>query len=240
MKFALVNGQRQEAQPQLSGKCPGCGSPMIAKCGDVRRPHWAHKGKRFCDPWWENETDWHRAWKELFPRDWQEVVHYAENGEKHIADVKTDHDWIIEFQHSRIKPDERRSRDAFYKKLVWVVDGTRLKRDGAQLARAWRDGISVGGRDSPTRQVFIAESRLVSEWVESDAPIFFDFGEPELWWLLARSPGGMWAYVARFSRTTFVQIHRGEAPQEARNFDEFAKDISNLIAQYESNLRFRR
>jgi len=49
----------------------------------------------------------------------------------------------------------------------------------------------------------------------------------------------MWAYVARFSRTTFVQIHRGEAPQEARNFDEFVKDIRKLVADYESNRQGR-
>jgi hypothetical protein len=33
MKFALVDGQRQEAQPRLSGKCPACEHPMIARCG---------------------------------------------------------------------------------------------------------------------------------------------------------------------------------------------------------------
>ena len=51
------------------------------------------KGRRFCDPWWENETEWHRAWKDQFPADWQEIVHHAEDGEKHIADVKTDR-WL--------------------------------------------------------------------------------------------------------------------------------------------------
>lgn len=30
---------------------------------------------------------------------------------------------ILEFQHSRIKPDERDSREPFYEKLIWVVDG---------------------------------------------------------------------------------------------------------------------
>jgi hypothetical protein len=39
---------------------------------------------------------------------------------------------------------KRRSRDAFYRQLVWVVDGTRRKRDAAQFARAWSDGTPVG------------------------------------------------------------------------------------------------
>jgi competence protein CoiA len=122
MKFALVNGQRVEAQPHLSGDCPGCGSSMIARCGELRTPHWAHRGTRLlCDPWWENETQWHRVWKDQFPADWQEVVHRAEDGERHIADVKTQNGWVIEFQHSFLKAEERRSRDGFYPKLIWVV-----------------------------------------------------------------------------------------------------------------------
>ena len=69
---------------------------MVARCGEVRVRHWAHKGRRLCDPWWENETEWHRAWKDQFPADWQEVVCYAEDGERHIADVKTHAGWVIE------------------------------------------------------------------------------------------------------------------------------------------------
>ena len=115
MKFALAHGQRQEAQPNLSGECPGCGRPMVARCGEVRVRHWAHKGRRHCDPWWENETEWHRGWKDRFPADWQEIVHPDGDGERHIADVKTGDGWVIEFQHSYIKPEERRSREAFTK-----------------------------------------------------------------------------------------------------------------------------
>lgn len=146
MKFSLVNGQRQEAQPNLSGKCPVCDQAMVAKCGEVKIWHWAHKGRRTCDPWWENETEWHRAWKGKFPEDWQERVHHDANSrEKHIADVETDQGWVIEFQHSYLKPDERRSRDAFYPKLVWVVDGARRKRDPEQFRKALGQGRRIGG-----------------------------------------------------------------------------------------------
>lgn len=112
MKFALVHGQRQEAKKGLRGTCPGCGSPVIAKCGEIRAGHWAHERKSDCDPWWENEGEWHRAWKDRFPDDWQEVPQYAENGEKHIADVKTADGYVLEFQHSPIKPEERRARES--------------------------------------------------------------------------------------------------------------------------------
>ncbi len=168
MKFALVNGQRQEAQPNLSGKCPTCDHPMVAKCGEVRMWHWAHQGSRFCDPWWENETEWHRAWKDQFPDEWQEIVHHAENGERHIADVKTGDGWVIEFQHSSIRPDERRSREAFYRSLIWVVDGLRRKRDGGHFSRAWGKGESFYPSSSK-RRVPSAGGALLRDWAGSRA-----------------------------------------------------------------------
>ena len=236
MKFALVNGQRQDAQPSLSGKCPACDHPMVAKCGEVRIWHWAHEGSRSCDPWWENETEWHRAWKGQFPVNWQEVVHQAETGEKHIADVKTDRGWVIEFQRSYLQPEERRSRDAFYPKLIWVVNGTRRKSDRAQLLKAWKEGAPVGA-NSLVRKAFSDSCVLLREWASSDAPIFFDLGDMQvLWWLFAKSTDGP-AYVAPYSRDRFIESHRGGATEIAREFDEFVKDIPKLVGDYESHFR---
>ena len=233
MKFALANGQREEAQPNLSGKCPTCDRPMVAKCGEARMWHWAHQGSRFCDPWWENETEWHRAWKGQFPVNCQEVVHQTETGEKHIADVKTDRGWVIEFQHSYLKPEERRSRDAFYPKLIWVVDGTRRKRDRAQLLNAWKQGAPVGENPLVGR-AFSDNCALLTEWAGSNAPIFFDLGEMQrLWWLFAKSTNGS-AYVAPYPRVQFVESHRGAATEIAREFDEFMNDIPKLVADYEA------
>jgi competence protein CoiA len=236
MKFALVSGQRQEAQPNLAGKCQTCDQPMVAKCGEVRIWHWAHLGGRLCDPWWENETVWHRAWKNRFPIDWQEVVHYAETGEKHISDVNTDRGWIIEFQHSYLKPEERRSRDTFYRKLIWVVDGTRRKRDVAQLLNAWNEGAPMGA-NSLLRRAFSHNCTLLRDWAGGNTPIFFDLGEAErLWWLVATSTNGL-AYLAPYSRAKFIESHRGGAADIAREFDAFVNDIPKLLSNYESQLR---
>ena len=92
-KFALVNGKRQKPQPGLKGTCEVCGDLVDAKCGDIRIHHWAHRGYRKCDTWWEPETEWHRAWKKQFHEHWQEVVHTGKNGEKHRADITTDEVW---------------------------------------------------------------------------------------------------------------------------------------------------
>lgn len=231
MKFALVNEQRQEAQPNLSGMCPACGHSLVAKCGDVRIWHWAHQRSRVCDHWWENETEWHRAWKGQFPIKCQEIVHRAEDGEKHIADVKTDHGWVLEFQNSYIRPEERRSREAFYPKVLWVVNGARRIRDRQQFLSAWEVGIPVGN-NSPVRRVLSDECVLLREWASGPAPVFFDFGaaEQDLWWLLHTSSNGS-MYVARFSRAAFIEIHLVGA------FDGVANEIGKLVAGYELHVR---
>jgi len=230
MKYALVNGERREAERDLSGQCPCCGSPLIAKCGEVKVSHWAHRGKRTCDHWWEPETEWHRTWKGHFPAEWQEIVHTSATGEKHIADVKTDQGWVLEFQHSFLNPDERRSRDSFYPKLVWVVDGTRRKRDAIQFSKMLNAGVSVGNR-AGFRKVFPDECALMREWSSGQTPVFFDFGEAHrIWWLLPRTHEGQRNHISEFPRAQFVHLHRAGVTETAQVFEKFLADFSDLVA----------
>lgn len=116
MKFADVDGQRVFAFPSGRGTCRVCRGETLAKCGEFVQWHWAHKRGSPCgDTWWENESAWHRAWKNRFPEDWQEVpVFDADDRSCHIADVKTPAGLVIEFQRSTIHPEERRAREAFH------------------------------------------------------------------------------------------------------------------------------
>lgn len=123
MQLAVVNGDRIEAFPGGKAACPTCGAGMLAKCGPRIMHHWAHLGRRNCDPWWENETEWHREWKNCFPLTCREISHTAEDGEIHRVDIKTPTGIYIEVQHSSMTDAERVSREAFYKNLVWIVDG---------------------------------------------------------------------------------------------------------------------
>ena len=123
MQFAIVNGKRAEPIPGGRGHCPTCDSIMIAKCGPRVLHHWAHEGRRNCDPWWENETQWHRDWKNRFPEQCREVHHRAHDGEIHRADVKTPTGICIEIQHSSMPDTERLAREDFYRDLLWIVDG---------------------------------------------------------------------------------------------------------------------
>ena len=233
MKFALHNNEKIEATKGVKGICPSCGSELIAKCGEIKVHHWAHKGNRNCDSWWETETEWHRFWKNKFPVEWQEVVHRAPDGERHIADVKTAHGWVLEFQHSYIKPDERRSREAFYGRLIWVVDGKRRENDAAGLLAAYGRGGSLGV-DSPKRRVFPKGRGLLRDWVVSQTHVFFDLGDQ--WWLWWLSPDshGTEAFLQPFPLSKFLKIHRLKRIDEALEFDLVAHNFAILVAHAEN------
>ena len=213
MRYALVNNERHEARPRLTGLCPGCGQPTISKCGNQRIHHWAHRGVRTCDSWWEPETPWHRNWKGQFPHAWQEVIQHAATGERHIADVRTEHRLVLEFQHSHLRLEERAAREKFYGNMIWIVDGTRLKRDLPRFSEGYRSL-----RRSPWQRVYATpfpEECFPNGWLECRAPVFFDFAGTEplardtpverryLWGLLPGRAHGH-AVVVAFERQTLV------------------------------------
>ena len=217
-----------------------CGSEVIAKCGEVKINHWAHKGTRTCDIWWEDETEWHRHWKNNFPKDWQEVVNFDEKGEKHIADVKTDEGWVLEFQHSYLKPEERNSRNEFYSKLVWVIDGLRRKTDKVQFQNILNESSRAPVKNINIRRInFPDESRLLREWVNCKTPVFFEFYElnkSTLWFLLPLNIKGE-AYLVPFSREEFINLHNN------KGFDELVykliPNIRNIITEYKRQVSNR-
>lgn len=222
MKYGLVEGQRQEAQPRLSAHCPSCNSALVAKCGERRVWHWAHCGTRNCDRWWETETEWHRAWKNHFPDSWQEAIHWADDGEKHIADVKTEHGWVIEIQHSYLQPEERRAREAFYGAMVWVVDGLRRKNDVPQFVRAL-NSLRVIQAKPLTLIVPSHECRILNEWAISTVPVYLDFGDvdslkellnfgaPVLWLVHPKGPKGA-AFITPVFQANFIEWNRTGTP----------------------------
>jgi competence protein CoiA len=117
-----------EPSKGLKGVCPGCGKDVIAKCGNVKVHHWAHVNIKDCDSWHEPETEWHREWKNKFPIDFREKPFIDEiSGEIHRADIHTSNGVTIEFQNSPISLQELRSRNGFYKSLIWVVNARKFK-----------------------------------------------------------------------------------------------------------------
>jgi len=237
MRFALIGNDRTEAQPQLSGLCPCCSKPVVAKCGTQKIWHWAHKTRTDCDNWWEPETVWHRTWKNNYPADWQEISLLDERTcEKHIADVRTVHSLVIEFQHSPIDLQERTSREQFYKNMVWVVDGTRLKRDFPRFLKGRKncfENTIFYNTDNPKIfRVDLLDWCFPEAWLQSSVPVIFDFrGDGSL----DDSEGfrntlyclfpqvGRYARVAEISHKAFINATTNG--EWTLRVDEFVKDF---------------
>lgn len=240
MRFAIVNGQKTEPRPKLKATCPNCGGEMIARCGRVKVWHWAHKGNPPCDQWWENETEWHREWKNHFPTEWQECgLRNRVTGEKHIADVRAKSGLVIEFQHSFIKPDEQEAREDFYKKMVWVVDGSRLKRDFPRFLKGVKHfetshmpGVFLSSDPGEFFQV---------AWTSRSVPVFFDFegaieqkpdnAEKSVWCLMpGRVPGR--SVVIALKQKDFVEaVQKGNLINDLKKIFENAREYRELIIQ---------
>jgi competence protein CoiA len=171
MRYALVDHVRKEASPGARGICEGCGVAMVAKCGPHVVHHWAHARRQSCDPWWENKTQWHIDWQNLFPKECQEVWHIAPDGERHCADIKTRTGIVVEVQHSAMTDVERESREAFYGNLVWIVDGRRF-RENFDVYHRLPDPNSEIARDlawqKATREMKGAASGIF--WRKSENP----------------------------------------------------------------------
>jgi competence protein CoiA len=136
-----------------------------------------HKSLVHCDHWWESETEWHRQWKDRFPTEGQEIVlTNGQTGERHIADVRTAGGLVIEFQRSTIDPSEVQAREAFYKKMIWIVDGCRNDADKYNFSNM---------RSSPDADGFVSfdshgRSKLFDRW-QTNKPLFIDFGDRGFW-----------------------------------------------------------
>lgn len=249
MRFALIGNNRIEAKPQLDALCSCCLKPVIAKCGTRKIWHWAHKNKTDCDNWWEPETEWHRTWKNNYSADWQEISLLNEKtGEKHIADVRTVHSLVVEFQHSHITPQERTSREQFYKNMVWVVDGTRLKRDFPRFLKgklnSFENTIFYSTDNPKIFRVDLIDWCFPCDWLESSVPVIFDFrgdGSMDdseglrntLYCLFPQV--GKYARVAEISRKSFIKTTtNGEWTSRVQEF------INDFKKQDEIELREQR
>jgi hypothetical protein len=131
MRWALDRGKKVLATKGKEGVCPCCSKFVIAKCGELVTHHWAHSAGD-CDPWYEPETAWHIGWKNIFPKEEQEVVI-----KPHRADVKTGH-CVIELQNSPISPEEIREREAFYGRMIWIFNCKKQFENEQIYARSQR------------------------------------------------------------------------------------------------------
>jgi hypothetical protein len=88
--------------------------------------------------------------------------------------------------------------------MVWVVNGTRRKHDRRPFFEL------LNGRLGPTFSPFIEEA-LPKDWLDCSVPVYFDFGDGQLWCLPPKWVVGRPMIPVR--RAAFIKAYRnGRCP----------------------------
>lgn len=148
--------------------------------------------------------------------------------------MKTESGVVIEFQHSFLHPEERSSREAFYPKMVWIVDGRRRVRDVTKFFASLAAPVAVGNfRMFP---VLWNECALLRDWEASRAPLYFDFGDAGqggasiLWRRISSSRDGK-AHILGLPKALFLSAHRAGLPLEQESTEAVERAVNALIQQ---------
>lgn len=116
-----------QGQPNIDIHCDN-GHELVFVNGTKKIPYFRHKYND--DIKCHQMTEWHTTWQSFFPCTEKS---FPKSCNEQIANRRTDafieeHNIGIEFQHSRISPDEVANRKHDYElnnvKTVWVIDGT--------------------------------------------------------------------------------------------------------------------
>jgi competence CoiA-like predicted nuclease len=158
MQWALKNNEKITATPKDKASCPLCNEEVIAKCGSIKIWHWSHISNKDCDTWYEPETEWHKSWKDNFPKEQQEFVMG-----KHRADIRTKDRWIIELQNGNLSPAEIQERENYYKRMIWLLNGKKLGK-GLEFTK-----------DSPS-YISFKWKYFPKSWINATKNIYVDLG----------------------------------------------------------------
>ncbi|MGO1057982.1 competence protein CoiA [Planococcus sp. FY231025] len=119
--------------------CPGCGSALILKDGDVKIPHFAHLSLAGCDTSSEPETPLHLSGKTLLHQFFSAKNHHAELEKffpsiKQRADVLVEKKFALEYQCSSISPGLIRTRSEGYSSIgltaLWIRGISEAPKEG--------------------------------------------------------------------------------------------------------------
>lgn len=127
------------------------------------------------------------------------------------------------------EPEERVAREAFYRKMVWVVDGRRRKRDVVQLLKC----IGPCAWGQPPFILHVAsheECALLRDWQSSTVPVYFDLGLCEhngvsaFWRLDPVSRIGR-MYLTPVSKESFLRVDHDGLDAEQK----FSEGVSVIV-----------
>jgi competence CoiA-like predicted nuclease len=221
MLFATVNGERVEATPNTKGKCPLCEKTVLAKCGEINIWHWAHTKDENCDNWYEPKTEWHKNWKLTFGKDNCEKV-ISKDGVRHIADIHTIDNFIIELQNSPIQKQIIIKRENFYgERMMWIINGKPFKDNFSyRRTRSVRldeeeeyylkyNPLLANKNIQPRKDEYTFRWNWSKKsWSSAQRKVFIDFGDEHLFWVLEGigTSGGIGKLI---SKERFIKEHSG-------------------------------
>jgi len=198
MIWAIVENEKLEAKPGTRGTCPLCEEVVFSKCGEVNVWHWSHSKDENCDYWYESETFWHQHWKMTFGKENAEFI-IKKNGKRHIADILTKENLVIELQNSPIQKSIIREREDFYGvRMLWIINGEEFKKnlivkdywedqDYRELMSLPRPPIQWIRRSPKIKKgvngEFFKWKYPRRSWKDVQRPVFIDFGEDSLFWV---------------------------------------------------------
>ncbi|MCQ2361958.1 MAG: hypothetical protein MJ048_02860 [Acidaminococcaceae bacterium] len=189
-RYAYVLGEKIGPSKKLHGSCPLCGEEVIAKCGNIRVHHWAHKNRQDCETFTKDTSEWHKSWQEKFPEEWrEEPITNTVIKKRHRADICTPQGIVVEFQHSPIDVEEQEERESFYllqtnsphtNGMVWVVDATCYQQVQKHFEEEIRYILTkpINGEDRYLKNYyFLDDANFIfpKEWVNRNVFVFFDY-----------------------------------------------------------------
>jgi competence protein CoiA len=195
MLFATVKGEKVEAKPKTTGLCPLCERTVFSKCGEINVWHWAHHKDESCDSWYEPETQWHKNWKFAFGKDNCEIIIHKD-GIRHIADIFTKGNVVIELQNSPIQRPTIRKREDFYgERMIWIINGSHFKKNFSVFKSGLEEdeeyyrlhnplSSHYGKIDNSWKDEFnFSWSWCRKSWRDVQRDVFIDFGDEHLFWV---------------------------------------------------------
>lgn len=169
MKYALVNGRKthiRDVERGTLGYDCWFRTYEVKACKGHYMQYWKYtEDKPVLPIGYENETEWHAAWKAAIKDDFCEVI--CGDNQEHRADIKTPKQ-VIELQYSGIPFEEVQRRNKFYTELtgsriIWVVNTYKAwknKRIVTTLSKDGRKGELLVQWSYPKRWVVdICESK---------------------------------------------------------------------------------
>lgn len=111
---------------------------------------------------------------------------------------------VIEVQHSVMPPSEMKAREAFYRDMIWIVDGQRGELDKAYFDLS-RTGSPIADNPVAYGIWWLGKSRLFANWSQATAHVYLDFGEEVVWRLIYFDFDTKQGAVGPILKKTFIE-----------------------------------